>query len=207
MTDASQARVCVLDYGAGNVGSVFNALSPLAPTKISNNSADLRDATHIVLPGVGAFAAAMTRIQERLPIDLVRQQVEGGKPFLGICVGLQVLAERGFEFGEHAGLGLLRGEVRKMSVGDLPLPHVGWNSIETSDIAHPLLRRFPASPDFYFVHSYCFDKADEKQVLARTEYGESFPCVLGRDNIVGVQFHPEKSQKAGRALLENFLAL
>jgi glutamine amidotransferase len=204
----SAARVCILDYGAGNVGSVFNALVPLAANvKISNAPADVADATHVVLPGVGAFAAAMSRIKERFDLDRLDRDVRRtGKPFLGICVGLQVLADRGHEFGVADGLGWLKGEVRRIEAGDLPLPHVGWNSIESA-VAHPLLRRFPTTPDFYFLHSYCWSGAHEAAVAARCKYGESFACVLAQDNVMGVQFHPEKSQKAGRVLLENFLAM
>lgn len=204
----SPARICILDYGAGNVGSVYNAFAPLAAqVKISNAPADIADATHVVLPGVGAFAAAMTRIKERFDLDALDRDVRrAGKPLLGICVGLQVLAERGHEFGAAEGLGWLKGEVRRIDSGDLPLPHVGWNSIEATG-AHPLLRRFPTTPDFYFLHSYCWSGADEAAVVARCEYSERFPCVLASDNVMGVQFHPEKSQKAGRVLLENFLAL
>ncbi len=204
----TQARVCILDYGTGNVGSVFNALEPLAASvKISNAPADIADATHVVLPGVGAFAAAMTRIKERFDLDRLDRDVRrAGKPFLGICVGLQVLAERGHEFGVAGGLGWLKGEVRRIECGDLPLPHVGWNSIEGAT-AHPLMRRFYTTPDFYFLHSYCWSGAEPADVVARCGYGEEFPCVLARDNVMGVQFHPEKSQKAGRVLLENFLAM
>lgn len=204
----TSARVCILDYGAGNVGSVRNALEPLAGSvKISNAPADVADATHVVLPGVGAFAASMARIRERFDLDRLDRDVRrAGKPFLGICVGLQVLAERGLEFGAAQGLGWLRGEVRRIDAGDLPLPHVGWNSVEAAG-PHPLLRRFPAAPDFYFLHSYRWADGDPADVRATCAYGETFPCVLARDNVMGVQFHPEKSQKAGRVLLENFLAL
>jgi len=201
-------RVCILDYGAGNVGSVFNAFEPLAASvKISNAPADVADATHVVLPGVGAFAAAMTRIKARFDLGRLDRDVRrAGKPFLGICVGLQVLAERGHEFGVADGLGWLKGEVRRIESGDLPLPHVGWNSIEAVG-AHQLLRRFPTMPDFYFLHSYCWSSAEPADIVARCGYGEDFPCVLAHENIMGVQFHPEKSQKAGRVLLENFLAI
>jgi glutamine amidotransferase len=202
------ARVCILDYGAGNVGSVRNALEPLAQSvKVSNAPADVADASHVILPGVGAFGASMARIRERFDLGRLDRDVRrAGKPFLGICVGLQVLAERGHEFGVAEGLGWLPGEVRRVESGDLPLPHVGWNSI-ASAAAHPLLRRFPAAPDFYFLHSYRWSGGAASDTVATCAYGETFPCVLARDNVMGVQFHPEKSQKAGRVLLENFLAL
>jgi glutamine amidotransferase len=199
--------VCILDYGSGNVKSVYNLFTALAgKVVISNDPADIEAASHIVLPGVGAFAAAMRRIRERLPLDVLERVVlQEGKPFLGICVGMQVLAERGLEFGETPGLGWIAGTVRQLRTGGLPLPHIGWNDIAAKD--DPLLDGLGQAPDFYYVHSYMFEAADPGQVLATTEYGEQITGVIRRGNVYGVQFHPEKSQRAGMRLAKNFLAI
>lgn len=201
-------RVCILDYGSGNVKSVFNLFSAVAANVVvSNDPARIEDATHIVLPGVGAFGAAMRRIHEALPLDVLERVVRGqGKPFLGICVGMQVLADQGYEFGETAGLGWIGGSVRQLQAGSFPLPHIGWNNIDVQRHS-PLLDGLEHAPDFYYVHSFAFDAADPADVLATTEYGQQFAGVIARGNIHGVQFHPEKSQRAGMRLVKNFLAL
>ncbi len=199
--------VCILDYGSGNVKSVYNLFAALADkVVISNEPADIEAATHLVLPGVGAFAAAMRRIRERLPLDVLERVVlKQGKPFLGICVGMQVLAERGLEFGETPGLGWIGGCVRQLRPGELPLPHIGWNDIAVKP--DPLLAGLGPAPDFYYLHSYVFDAANPDEVLATTEYGEQVTGVIRHNNVYGVQFHPEKSQRAGMRLAKNFLAI
>lgn len=201
-------RVCVLDYGSGNVGSVSNMLSTLTPdVEVSNAPAVIEAASHLVLPGVGAFGASMQKIRARIPLDVLHREVaERGKPFLGICVGFQVLADVGFEFGEHQGLGWIAGDVRLIDAGDLVLPHVGWNSVDIQRDS-PLLTGLGDARDFYFVHSYAVHPSDEQHVVGTTTYGVRFCAIGGRDNIHGVQFHPEKSQRAGGLLLKNFLAL
>ena len=204
-------RVCILDYGSGNVKSVYNLIASLAPhVTISNEVAGIEAATHIILPGVGAFAASMRRINDKLPLDVLRQQVlVQKKPFLGICVGMQVLMETGLEFGETPGLGWLPGRVEKLESGGMPLPHIGWNniSVDKSKPLIPLLAGLDADPDFYFVHSFICRPQDPALVQATTDYGQQFCSVIARDNIFGVQFHPEKSQRAGIRLAKNFLAL
>ncbi len=202
------AKVCILDYGSGNVRSVLNLISSITPdVEVSNSEAVIGRASHVVLPGVGSFGAAMEKIKSRIPMERLRREVvDGGKPFLGICVGLQVLAEKGYEFGEHEGLGWIPGTVEKLSVKELPVPHVGWNDVRFR-APDPLLKQFGDAPDFYFVHSFVFKPSDTGHVLGSTEYGETFCAVAKKDNIYGVQFHPEKSQKAGRLILENFLGL
>lgn len=203
-----EMRVCILDYGSGNACSVYNMFSSLSKAvTISNDPAVMRDATHIVLPGVGAFGTAMRKVQSQIPLDVLEKEVRTkGKPFLGICVGMQLLAERGFEFGEHKGLGWLRGEVRRLEAGALPIPHIGWNDVEVIR-GGGLFSSFKGQPDFYFLHSYCFMGHDPEDLVARCTYGQSFPCVLSRGNIHGVQFHPEKSQRAGRELIQKFLQI
>lgn len=200
------AKVCILDYGSGNVRSVANMLSKLAATvKVSNERRDICDASHIILPGVGAFGAALAKIRTRIPLDLLEREVRlKGKPFLGICVGMQVLAQRGFEFGTHEGFSWLQGEVHKLDSIGLPLPHIGWNDV-TITRREGLFAPFEGRPDFYFLHSYCFSAVDQADIAAECTYGTTFPCALSRGNIHGVQFHPEKSQRAGRAIISSFL--
>jgi imidazole glycerol-phosphate synthase subunit HisH len=203
----ASARVCVLDYGSGNVSSVANLLEYLRIEHVvSNSESAIEHATHLLLPGVGAFGAAMDLIRERIPLAAVQTAVHGErKPFLGICVGMQVLADSGEEFGTHRGLGWIPGSVRRFHDHGLPIPHVGWNEVRPRG-AEALLGEHQAL-DFYFVHSFVFEAADPASVVATTSYAETFPSIVRRDNIVGVQFHPEKSQKAGMLLLGNFLSL
>ena len=199
--------VCILDYGSGNVTSVKNAFERLGiESKISNDTRDILDSSHLVLPGVGAFQASMEKIKKRLPLEDIKSQISLGKPFLGICVGMQVFAERGFEFGEHPGLNLLPGaEVIEIS-SDVSKPHVGWNSVDIFK-EHPVLEDIKSGADFYFVHSYFMTKIDEIYTVASCQYGVRFPAVIAKDNLVGVQFHPEKSQNNGDVLLQNFIRM
>lgn len=202
------SQVCILDYGSGNVQSVMNLVSTITPSVcISNEPDTIKSASHLILPGVGAFGSSMDRIRASLPLDVISGEVFGeGKPFLGICVGMQVLAERGLEFGDFDGLGWLPGVVRRLEVGNLPLPHVGWNSVEPAKPSM-LTAGFGDNLDFYFVHSYVYVATSADNVSAWTEYGERFCSVVERGNVFGVQCHPEKSQKAGELLLRNFLSL
>lgn len=200
--------VCILDFCSGNVGSVRNIFRAFSDhVIISNEPYDIEGATHLVLPGVGAFGAAMEKIRRYIPIQILEEVVlHKKKPFLGICVGMQVLADKGLEYGEHAGLGWIQGVVKKLESGEQPLPHVGWNDIKITK-STPLLNGLDAIRDFYFVHSYAFSVQDRSQVCAVAEHGETFDCVLNQGNIFGVQFHPEKSQKAGQRLVKNFLEI
>lgn len=200
--------VCILDYGCGNVGSVQNIISYLGyKVCVSNAPERIREASHLILPGVGAFGAAMSQIREAIPIPVLEEEVFGKKkPFLGICVGMQVLSELGHEHGRHAGLGWVPGEVVRIVSNDLPLPHMGWNDIEVLTDT-PLLKGLAENSNFYFVHSYAFVASDEKVVSSRVDYGTRFCSSIQKGNIFGVQFHPEKSQKAGQLLFQNFLAL
>lgn len=198
-------KVCILNYGSGNVGSVFNILKLINPeVVISNEPEEILKASHLVLPGVGAFGASMEKIRKTIPLEVLKDEVfKKNKPFLGICVGMQVLADIGYEFGEHQGLGWIPGEVRRIKAGKLPLPHVGWNEAEIKKKG-PLFSRFQDNPDFYFVHSYCFVPKSSAVIQSITTYGEKIVSSIQDKNIFGVQFHPEKSQQSGRVLLENF---
>ena len=201
-------RVCILDYGSGNVKSVYNLFASLTEGVIlSNSREDIEAATHIVLPGVGAFAAAMRRINERLPLDILERAVlVDSKPFLGICVGMQVLADWGFEFEKTAGLGWVGGSVYKLDSCDLPLPHIGWNNV-VSESDSKIMFGLEHEPDMYFLHSFVFNPTDPRTIIASTDYGKRFCSVIAKRNIVGVQFHPEKSQNAGIKLALNFLSM
>lgn len=205
---AHDNNICILDFGSGNIRSVYNMLLTIAGRVIiSNASEDIVSASHIILPGVGAFGAAMEKIKKKIDMQALTNEVlTNKKPFLGICVGMQVLADVGYEFGEHSGLGWIPGSVVNLDAGGLPLPHVGWNNIEAAR-ENTLLEGLDDHQDFYFVHSYAFQPKNNDVVVARTEYGRHFASVVSHENIFGVQFHPEKSQKAGVLLLKNFIRI
>ena len=199
-------KVCILDYGSGNVASVYNLLSRLNyKAIISNDSSDIKGSSHIILPGVGAFGASIERIRNKIEINLLEDEVKiKKKPFLGICVGMQILADKGFEFGEHDGLGWIEGTVEKIKAK--VLPHIGWNNIQVKKQS-PIFSNIENSKDFYFVNSYAFNVKDKNLIISETSYGSTFCSAVQKDNIFGVQFHPEKSQKAGQLVMHNFLKL
>ncbi|TAL02800.1 MAG: imidazole glycerol phosphate synthase subunit HisH [Rhodospirillaceae bacterium] len=201
--------VAIIDYGRGNVRSVANALEYCgADTIVTADPRAIDDASHIVLPGVGAFGDAMAALQSRgLPEILHRQVFDKRKPFLGICLGMQLLADRGLEHGEHAGLGWIKGEVVRLEPGAdaLKIPHMGWNDVVVKSV-HPLFAGVrPEALTFYFVHSYHFRAGQSDTVLATCDYGGPFTAAVAKDNMVATQFHPEKSQDSGIELLENFV--
>jgi len=198
--------VCILDYGSGNVKSVLNSFSQFSNCRISNATTDVVNATHLVLPGVGTYKDSMRRILNSIPIELIKEQVNKGKPILGICVGMQVFGDKGIEFEEAHGLGLIPGVVSKIQSGGLPLPHVGWNNL--ADLGtHKITEGISEEDDFYFVHSYAYSSISTEFIQAETEYGVKFPAIISSGNIIGVQFHPEKSQKAGNRVIQNFLEI
>jgi imidazole glycerol-phosphate synthase subunit HisH len=203
--------VAIVDYGLCNLDSVARAVEECGGvSKITDNAIVLREASHIILPGVGAFADAMGQLRRReLDGVLPELVLDRAVPFLGICLGMQLMASRGHEGGETAGLRLIEGEVRRLEP-DGPrtrIPHVGWNEVEAARES-PLFRGIPDRKDFYFVHSYHFICRREENVLARTSYCGAFVSALcAGTNIFGVQFHPEKSQKPGFQLLRNFISL
>jgi len=201
-------KVCILDYGSGNVKSVFNVFSTLTETVVSNDAEEIKNASHIVLPGVGSFGKAMEKIKKMIPVEMLLDEVlQKRKPFLGICVGMQVMLSKGYEFGEWEGLGLIRGKVEIIET-NLTLPHVGWNDVQVLR-DNSITKGLPSNPDFYFVHSYKAELEDKEEVLAETLYGSNIAAVVTAKgtNAFGVQFHPEKSQQAGVKILNNFLSV
>lgn len=201
--------IAIVDYGMGNTKSVFNALSYLGEDAIITlDPHKIKDASHIILPGVGAFGNAMDNLKKRGLIDILNKQViEKYKPFLGICLGLELLAKRSYEHGLHEGLGWVDGEVKKFILegNTLKLPHMGWNDI-IPKIKHPFFAKLGENCfTFYFVHSYHINCNDSKNIAATCEYGYEFPSVIIKENIIATQFHPEKSQDNGVQLLKNFV--
>jgi len=200
--------VCILDYGSGNVRSVENIISYLGyDAYVSNDKGRIREASHLILPGVGAFGSAIKQIHEKIPIMTLEESVFGQKkPFLGICVGMQVLSDIGYEHGQYSGLGWIPGEVMRIDSNSLPLPHMGWNDVDVI-IEGPLFNGLGEDRNFYFVHSYAFVPKSSEVVSSQVDYGSSFCSSIQSGNIFGVQFHPEKSQKAGQLIFQNFLSL
>jgi glutamine amidotransferase len=204
-------RIAVVDYGAGNLRSVAKALarSGLTPD-VTSDAAAVRRADGVVLPGVGAFAAAVASLDESKLADAVRDGIASGRPYLGLCLGLQLLFEAGEEHGTTPGLGLFAGRVRRFPERDaqgapLRVPHIGWNEVRWSG-AHPMLARLPARETYYFVHAYRAEPRNAGDVVGRVDYGGEFAAAVARDNVFAVQFHPEKSQAAGKRLLDAFAA-
>jgi len=206
----------IIDYGSGNLRSAAKAFERAAAesglggaVEVSADPGAVRRATHIVLPGVGAFAdclaglAALPGMSEAL----AEQVLERGKPFLGICVGMQLLAEWGREHGDHRGLGWIGGEVLPLAPADpaLKVPHMGWNELQFEPGRHPLLEGVAPGAHAYFVHSFAFAVTDPRHRLATVDYGGAVTAMVGRNNIAGTQFHPEKSQATGLAVITNFL--
>ena len=200
-------KVVVIDYGAGNLGSVKRAFEECgAAAVITGHPEELRQATHLVLPGVGAFNAGMSNLR-RSGLDAAIKELVLQKrvQFLGICLGMQLLAAKGWEGGETDGLDLIGGEVKLLEAGTGErLPHMGWNEVEYEKSA-PLFFNIPSGTDFYFVHSYHFVCRNKSESAATTPYGGGFISVGQKENICGTQFHPEKSQKPGLQLIKNFL--
>lgn len=197
----------VIDSGVANLGSVANALNHLnAPMCIAHTPDDLRAVQKIILPGVGAFSAGMEKLREGGFIEPLREYAAKGMPILGICLGMQLLYERSYEMGTYDGLGLLPGEIVRFPVEGPKVPHIGWNQLE-HDGSSVLLQGVPNGGYAYFVHSYYAQTPESATIVAHTHYGIDFPAVVGRGNVFGAQFHPEKSQHTGLTLLKNFIAM
>ena len=205
--------VALINYGSGNLRSAEKALIRAADGKseivVTDDPDVIANADRIVLPGVGAFAACMAAFEARPGVsEAMTEAVHGkGAPFLGICVGMQLLASRGLEFGETPGLDWIAGDVRKLQDGGDPaikIPHMGWNGL-TGVTDQPLMAGLKDGQTVYFTHSFAFFPRDERDVAAYVDHGERFPAAVARGNVAGVQFHPEKSQASGLSLLARFL--
>ena len=198
-------KITLIDHGVGNLRSVQKALTAVgADVELTDDPARIRKADKLVLPGVGAFADAMNGLQMRGLVEPILEAVEAGKPCLGICVGMQMLLEVSEEHGEHPGLGVLPGRVRRFSSRELTVPHTGWNQI-LPQRESKLLRGIPAGSYAYFNHAYYCAPNREEDILAITEYGLRYASIVQRESLYGVQFHPEKSQQVGLNLLSNFV--
>ena len=198
--------IAVIDYGAGNLRSAVRALTHVgAELAVTDDAAVIRAAQGVVLPGVGATRDTMQELARRNLIGAIRDVVAAGTPFLGICVGMQVLAEESEEFGAHTCLGIVPGRVRKLPESVGKVPQIGWNQVQWSAPQHPLLAGIPDGTNFYFVHSFYVDTRATELVAGRTTYGIAFPSLLAAGNLMATQFHPEKSGRWGLALLQNFV--
>jgi imidazole glycerol-phosphate synthase subunit HisH len=204
------SRIGVIDYGAGNLTSVKNALAFLGLDFIVvRHPEQMHNVSHMILPGVGAFASAMRNLQRHNLVEELREQVLAKKkPFLGICVGMQVLGSRGHEFEECPGLAFIEGAVVRIDNErhGLRIPHMGWNEVNLVQES-PLFRGIGAGPIFYFVHSYHLVPTDRNSIVGISRYGDDIVVAVQRENILGVQFHPEKSQQCGLGILRNFASI
>jgi glutamine amidotransferase len=200
----------IIDYGMSNLGSIRRAVQECgADVIVSDNPKSLDMADHIILPGVGAFPDGMLNLNRKGWTEALNEVVSTGVPFLGICLGMQLLASRGYEEGDTAGLNFIPGKVERLisqNEGER-IPHIGWNELYKTKNGAQLLENIPNGADFYFVHSYHFVPESLDDVLAETYYCNGFACVIQRKNIFGTQFHPEKSGQMGFQLLKNFLGM
>lgn len=236
--------IAVIDYGAGNLRNVCKSLEHVgANILLTDKSSEIEQAEKVVLPGVGAFADCWQGLQKRDLLEPLMDFAQSGRPFLGICVGMQLLFDAGLEMGEWPGLGLIPGKVVKFKWADaereamgvkrramesqgsgsehlapqlgsqdlalraLPVPHIGWNQIEAAQLSHPIMRDIQPGGYAYFVHSFHADQMQAAHIIATTHYGYDFPAVVARDNVWGIQFHPEKSQDVGLQMLKNFIQI
>lgn len=199
--------ITIVDYGVGNLFSLSRSLSYLGlENRVSGDPGDLVTAHHIILPGVGAFADAARKLRESGMVPELLRQAAQGKPLLGICLGMQLLFEKSYEYGQHEGLGLIQGDIHPLSP-DLPsglkVPHIGWNSLDFVRPDDPLLQGIRPGDYVYYVHSY-YAKDCAAALVATSPYGVDIPGIVRRNNICGAQFHPEKSAEVGLAILKAF---
>ncbi len=194
----------IVDYGVGNLFSLCSSLSKIGiDSKICSRPSELKDVSKLILPGVGAFGDAVDKLHKTGLFDEILNEAKKGKPILGICLGMQLLFNKSYEFGEHDGLGLIEGEVRPLKEilpREAKIPHIGWNEI--SFYNHALFNEINQNSDVYFVHS--FYGIMSKNVIATTDYYEKFTAAVAKDTVMGCQFHPEKSGKIGLKILKNF---
>jgi len=206
-------QITIIDYGSGNVLSAQKSFIKVAKDNkiqskvlISNNLEDIKNSTHIVLPGQGAFSTCMKNIKNTTGLidELYEFAIVKKKPFLGICVGMQMLALDSEENGKHQGLGWINGHIKLLPTNNLKMPHMGWSTVKPINLNEENI--INNSEDFYFVHSYYFKCNNNENILAETQYGINFASIVGKENIYGVQFHPEKSSSQGLNLIKNFLS-
>lgn len=200
--------IAIIDYGMGNLRSVQKGFEKVGhAATITNDPSVIRDAAKVILPGVGAFPDAMQELRRRELVEPIRQAIDSSKPFLGICLGLQLLFDVGWEGGRHEGLGVLRGEVVRFELPqEFKVPHMGWNQLAIRRPA-PLLAGLADGVHVYFVHSYYVVPGDREVIAAETSYHQPFTSMIWRDNLFATQFHPEKSQADGLRMLKNFAEL
>ncbi len=195
--------IAIIDYGMGNLRSVQKGFEKVGwEAKIVQTAGEILAAQGVVLPGVGAFANAMENLERARLTDAIRQVVAQGKPFLGICLGMQLLFEASEEWGLTRGLGIFPGVVKRLAA-ELKIPHMGWNTVFFSR-ACPLVKGIAQNAHFYFVHSYYVDTPDQELIVGLTDYGLRFPSLVAKNNLFGIQFHPEKSSALGLRILKNF---
>lgn len=197
--------IIIIDYGMGNLKSVYNALSILdIPCKISSDIDEIAKADSLILPGVGAFKDAMDNISRLGLVDVIKAKVSEGTPLLGICLGMQMLYEKGYESEEREGFGFLKGEIRLMEPKEkIKIPHIGWNRLEYTKESS--FREINKEEFVYYVHSYCASNIDKNQLVAYSQYGEfEIPGLVQYNNVIGAQFHPEKSGDIGLNILKKF---
>ena len=198
--------IVVIDYGMGNLHSVRKALEVVgAKAKVSSRPEDIRKSGKIVFPGVGSFGEAMKELKHRKLVEPIKDAIAGGTPFLGLCLGLQLLFEKSEEAPGVRGLCVLKGEVKKFRLKEFKVPHMGWNSIKIKK--SKILKNIPNNSYVYFVHSYYVKPKDKGVILTTTDYGINFASGVCVDNVYGLQFHPEKSQELGLKILKNFVNL
>jgi len=198
--------IAIIDYGMGNLSSVFKALKKLgAEVEITDKVSEIRKAGSVILPGVGNFGDGMKNLKESGMVDVVRESISSGKPFLGICLGMQLLMENSEEAAGVGGLGIFKGKVVRFKKSSLKVPHMGWNDI-TMKIKNPNLKGIKDGTFFYFVHSYYVKPEDSEISVATCNYGVEFAACLGKGNVFATQFHPEKSQDAGLQILKNWIS-
>lgn len=211
----TKTKIAIIDYGIGNVKSILNALDNLnAETVLTNKPEEILNADGVILPGVGAFKTGMENLISHGLTPVIHQYVQTGKPFLGICLGMQLLMDESEEFGNTKGLGLIKGKVKKLNINEKTgerLPHVSWNEIkepEQNRWKNSILENIPPSSDVYFVHSFAAVPNNAADILATCEYGNvDFCAAVKKNNVFGMQFHPEKSGKTGLDILKKFIDL
>jgi glutamine amidotransferase len=193
----------IIDYGMGNINSVQKGFERVGlDTVVSDSIQKIKDAKTLILPGVGAYRDAMDLLNKKELSDVIKEEVRNGKPIIGICLGMQLLYEKGYEYGDYDGLGLIKGDIRKMDIS-LKVPHMGWNSLRFKDQDNKILKYINEGEYVYYVHSYYAD-SDNSELIAYSDYEILIPGIVNKDNIYGIQFHPEKSGMVGHNILKAY---